>query len=714
MPPFARKHLPWIFVLFVALVPFMGRLANGEVLGPWDQISTMIPGAEPVATERPWDVLQADACLQFYPWRDLVFSSWREFKIPFWNPYQFGGTPLLANSQSAGLYPPHILAGILHLSTPVAMNLLAALHLFIAGWGVSRLAMALGAGKWSATVGGALFASSPFMFAWASLPSVISTVAWIPWVLLAVTRMFQPDSGLRPAAWGSICVGMMVFAGHLQFAFYGFLAAGILAVVEAVRTRRWMGLAKCAAAVAIGLGIAFVQLKPVLEYSQESHRRAPASAEGYKAYLGGALSSQEYPGLLNPNLYGDPRSKIDVLPFKDVMGFWPMYTRPGANFAENAVGLSGPILGGLLLWLGLRKQRMAKTAGIGVIGIVGVLGAMGTPILSVLYFGVPGFSATGSPSRMGVLWVLASAVLAGLGYGPLRRRLNHAGAKQRLAIGLGIALVVVAMGIRQVGEFGLSVGFGLVPILLMALFIGALLLKRPLRVPSLLALGVAWAGISSSTLVFGTPPRSSVQTNGERVAFFNNRWNLYAIPHATMPGNLASLYRVQDIAGYDSLVSKSVVEHLSAIDRGSPTPPENGNMMLVKLDADENQLIDAGVTKVYERTAQGVEERSLPGLPLAQPNQGNATFKIVDLNTIQIQHSGATELIVRERFRPGWSATAGGKPVTIEKHGIWLLVSGIPTGSNQITLRYSPPGFSTYLGVSAVCLLLAAVGLKVK
>lgn len=95
-------------------IPFLWVLLQGHTLGPWDQVGPMasLTGQRAEST-KAWDVLQADACLQFYPWRDLVFESWGAGRVPFWNPYSLCGTPLLANSQSGGFYPPHIVWGIL-------------------------------------------------------------------------------------------------------------------------------------------------------------------------------------------------------------------------------------------------------------------------------------------------------------------------------------------------------------------------------------------------------------------------------------------------------------------------------------------------------------------------------------------------------------------------------------------------------------------------
>jgi hypothetical protein len=164
----------------------------GKALGPFDQIRAMAPWNGP-APEQPWDVLQADGVLQFYPWRDLVLQAWGSGTMPFWNPYELAGYPLLANSQSAALYPPHILFGILHVPTPVAITLLAWFHLAWAGLGAYFLARKIGASQTGGLVAGLSFSLSPFMVAWTGLPSVPSTVSWIPWIVGLTISLFRGE-----------------------------------------------------------------------------------------------------------------------------------------------------------------------------------------------------------------------------------------------------------------------------------------------------------------------------------------------------------------------------------------------------------------------------------------------------------------------------------------------------------------------------------------
>jgi len=113
-----------VLLLVVAFIPYASALFTGQNLGPTEHIQTMVTPDAP-KPDYGWDILQADGLLQFLPWRDLVFDSWRHGEAPILNPYQLAGQPLTANSQSGGFYPPHILLGLAHVPTGWAMTLLA-------------------------------------------------------------------------------------------------------------------------------------------------------------------------------------------------------------------------------------------------------------------------------------------------------------------------------------------------------------------------------------------------------------------------------------------------------------------------------------------------------------------------------------------------------------------------------------------------------------
>src|SRR3989344_5254655 len=53
--------------------------------------------------------LITDPVRQIFPWKKQVIDSFKKNELPLWNPYNFSGTPLLANFQSGAFYPFNLL-----------------------------------------------------------------------------------------------------------------------------------------------------------------------------------------------------------------------------------------------------------------------------------------------------------------------------------------------------------------------------------------------------------------------------------------------------------------------------------------------------------------------------------------------------------------------------------------------------------------------------
>src|SRR5437879_7777441 len=79
---------------------------------------------------------------EYYSWRHYARERIRAGEVPLWNPYELGGNVLLANSQSAVLYPPNLLLYLLPL--PIGINLVTALHTLLTGLMMLGMLRALG------------------------------------------------------------------------------------------------------------------------------------------------------------------------------------------------------------------------------------------------------------------------------------------------------------------------------------------------------------------------------------------------------------------------------------------------------------------------------------------------------------------------------------------------------------------------------------------
>ncbi len=720
-----KRNWPVLLLLIVTVIPVWKAVFAGEAIGPWDHIRHFAPfnGPKP---ETPWDVLQADGALQFYGWRDLVFESWRHGEVPVWNPYQLGGMPLMGNSQSGALYPPHILMGVLHVPTPLAMGLLAWFHLFWAGLGVYMLTRRLGASQTGAAIGGVAFGLSPFMLAWTALPSVPTTVSWIPWLMWAIHWLCDAkEREVFPRLLGASAIfTCFLLAGHLQFIAYGVFAVILFAIFCAVKARvsgdaqprmgMWLFLP--ALSLIFGAMLAIDQIGAVRSATETSHRKNVPTEEGYQAYLGGALKPAMLGQQLVPNVNGLPTKFSSSV--EGLSEYWPGLAFQGANFAEAAMG-QGPwiwalaVVGAMALW---RRKQFGFLG----IGVLGVALAFGTPLNRLLYFFVPGWSGSGSPGRAGVLIVLALACLAAFSWEEIA---GEAKRPRTLAVIAGLGAFVVAVFIAMQGgnaapegvdasAFSAYVRASMQSQLPMALLGVTLTLVLVCFIPKLkeragqaVIAGVALAGLAGWGFVVRTgEPIHQGETqfdSSKRYAFVNEPWGLLETAPALLPPNLATILRVQDAAGYDSLLDKDTVARMKDINGQDSAPLANGNIMFVKPRFDPKKLAEMGVTEVWSRiplaqmgepfeTAEGYVKYKLQGPGLAFTPQGPATAEWVSPNQLKVTAQGPGRLTMKipyGRWSLGKSDLQQYEVKSADGLGDWVGID-LPGGEHTVTLTH--------------------------
>nr|MBP8974616.1 hypothetical protein [Anaerolineae bacterium] len=245
--------------------------------------------------------------LQFYPWREFAFAELRAGRLPAWNPYLGAGAPLLANYQTAIFYPPNWL--MLVLPGPLAMSLLALAHVLWAALGTWRLGGALGMTPFGRGISALSYALGGYLIARLGSFPTHNAAAWLPWVFWLAHRVLTRRTW-RDAGALALAVGLLLLAGHAQTAWYGLLGAGAYALWRALwadrrasRRARARGLALAGLGVALGAGIAAVQLIPTAEYLRQSDR---AGGLDYAALTNLSYHPARLLTLLMPHFFGTP------------------------------------------------------------------------------------------------------------------------------------------------------------------------------------------------------------------------------------------------------------------------------------------------------------------------------------------------------------------------------------------------------------------------
>jgi hypothetical protein len=343
--------------------------------------------------------------LQFYPWHEFAKQTILSGYLPLWNPWVGMGAPLLANAQSALLYPPNWL--LLILPADYGQGLLLVGHLLWAGIGMVKLSGSLGIGRLGRAVAGLAFMLGGYLAARSWFLTVNASVAWLPWIILAGESAVRQRRGILSAPLtAALCLQWL--AGHWQTAWYtwlilcGWMVARALALRSGWRQTLTVGLRLLSASLlAFALGAA--QFLPTLEYWWASQRAGGADPAAALAY---SFWPWHWVTLIASNFFGNPARG-------DYWGY--------ANFWEDAlyVGLLPLALAGVAVVCRIRRRGISDFPYgylLLAMGLAAVLG-MGswTPVFPFLFSHIPTFNLFQAPARIMIGFVFALCLLAAAG-----------------------------------------------------------------------------------------------------------------------------------------------------------------------------------------------------------------------------------------------------------------------------------------------------------
>ncbi|HEY4002472.1 MAG TPA: hypothetical protein VGO93_26610, partial [Candidatus Xenobia bacterium] len=319
----------------------------------------------------------------FIPWRQMQYGL---PGLSLWNPFEFAGMPMLADTQKQLLYPPNWIFSWVQATT--AMDWYLALHVGLSATFTYRWLRLLELSRSACVVGGLTFSLSAFSVLHLSQLPVAAGTCWLPAGWLSIERLAQ-HPGRREQALAALYGALALLAGSPQILFisaWGWLAYAV-----------WRGALRPLLATALAaVMVALPQLLASAEMLPWLLRAGPRTM-GFV----GAGSLPPWRGgwsLLSPYAFVNPAVHPD-----------PSYT-----FHETTVYLG--LVGLLLMVSSLASEHRQRTLWLGVLGVSFLLslGAY-TPIYSWLADWVPGFSMFRVPSRWMLLGSGAAAALTAFG-----------------------------------------------------------------------------------------------------------------------------------------------------------------------------------------------------------------------------------------------------------------------------------------------------------
>jgi len=380
------------------------------------------------ATTMMWDINE------FYvPAHRAVWREFRDGHAPWWTPNVYAGDSTLGAGQYGVFYPLHAIYGFFDATTAHRWWFMS--HLWLASGTMFAWSRHRWASNPAAIVAGSAYALSGFFILHLKFTPFLIVAAWLPLVFLGIDLVRERWTTLR-AATVAVPLALVALAGHPQMLYYSGLGLATYVVVTAMfepGSRRWVG--RVAGALSLGLGLAAVQLLPLLRFSSISVRTELTTDQAFEL-------SAERRHLLTfpfPHLFGGA----------DGVAFHAPWT--GGLQYEEVGQFAGATIVVLAIYALTRLWRVSAVRALFAVGLVGILVMLAdaTPLGDPIYNFLPLADRFRVWARASLLPNIALAMLAGAGVQQLALARRTAVAWFAGAVG---ALTAVAVAIPHIGS----------------------------------------------------------------------------------------------------------------------------------------------------------------------------------------------------------------------------------------------------------------------
>ncbi len=740
--------------LLLAILPlvFTGRaVLTGQLYGPADLYFSGDPWkrlAEARTVGAPQNPILSDLAFANLPWRAAVREAAANGRVPLWNRFVLGGTPLLGAAQ-AGVFHPSTALG-LWLPLALSWTFSCTFTLFLALLAAFVFFRDHDLGEPAALVGAAAWGFSTYLLFWNGW-SVGPSTATFPLLALGLRRLARaPGRGGLALTAAALCLSL--FGGHPESSFHA-AAAGAAYFLWELAGRPRTAARAIAGAAGAGLLAFFLcgpQLFPLLEVLPHTaeYRARQRSLETGAARQ--AVTLRESAARLVP----------DVLPFAHGI-YGRSRVEDRADGSGMPLGYAGAVLFPLAaLSFGASRPRRGRVAFLAFY-LAGLAYGASAPGLMDLTSRLPGF-ALALNYRLVFLAGFGLAGLAALG----TEALSETGAGRRLAIASAAAAMIlaglVAAARPVLASRGLESAFvrrealaEIVPLALLALA-AAGSRRRPAALANAALACLVVQRFFEMRGVYPTLPPTSLAPSLPTLAALplgSEPARIVATADAFRP-NAAALYRIEDVRGYESVIldrfsdtfplwSKTQPASFNRVDDlsapllrflnaryalGSPDEPvpagwlEQARGPELAIFANPRALPRAFVPRTLRTARDPIsamasvsdfgETAILDGDEEGSRRNGEAALRVRETGPdLVVSVAAASRALVVTSIPdwPGWVAAAGGEPIaTITVNhafvGFW-----IAPGTRTVRLEYRPRSWPIGEAAFLAGLALAAV-----
>lgn len=654
----------------------------------------------------------------------VIGGQWRQGHLPLWNPYFFGGTPLLAAQQGAAFYPLSIPLWLL-LPPWAAMGYSNLLHLALSGLGIFLFLRSLKLHPLACTLGSLVVAFGGYSMSHLGHMGLIRLLPWIGFACWGF-HAWCVTGRRRHLVTLYLATALIALSGYPQAVVYGLMLIGTFVLFgPAARLRtRAVGLV----VMVLGIGAASVQWLTALPLWISDEYVRPGVGM-FDVLMGLSFHPAYVATLLFPN------------------------ARAG-TFAEM-VGYVG--VAPLMLCIMSATQRVNHEGArirrfFAIWAAVALVLSFGqfVPGLSTAVFEIPVFGSLGVPSRHLQEFTFAMAVVGAFGLDGVINRYRRRTLSR--AVLLTVAVLACALGVMAWRTSFTDLSPGLIwpeskvllgSVIVIALSAGLIAAIRRFNPP------VAVIGLLALTLVdlltFGLPIYShslaspdfytQVPESAEAIRRHNGNRGPFRLvsfevtgsqddrdfAKAMLAANHNAAYGLESISGQDGLMLRRVLERFN----GDVPPWGFVPLQAVNGDRFRWALNIYGVRYLVVRTADAAQlarfydlvfqsdqvsvftnRAALPRLfaTTEAPVDSIAPHPLLDSESIQLlpRHAGRIaadvdfaadrHLIHSTSYATGWHATIDGAETTVLPAARFLQTVSVPSGRHHVEMWYEPPG----------------------
>jgi hypothetical protein len=629
--------------------------------------------------------------------------------LPWWNPYEATGMPLLGETQAAALFPPTLLTAFSNgqLYEHILFELVAGICTY-------RLLRRLDLAR-SAAIAGAIAFALNGKFAWFA-DAGVNPLPLLPMLLLGIERAFAATRDGRRGGWRLIALAgaLSIYAGFPEVAYVDTLMAvcwvgwrcGCLE-----RRQRRPFAAKVALGAAAGTLLAAPMLLAMGTYLTHAALGVHSGTQLGRAHL----RPSALPQLLMPYVYGqvntNPRASIWIM----VGGYI------SALLALLAVlGLVAPGRRGLkLVLLGWTLLVFARIYGEPpVLGhVLGVLPGMsriqffrygtGTLELPVILLAALGLDDVARAPRYrrvlaGALALIGLVAAAALYARPVAHSLGTTFEHRaffRISVAWGALSVAAAAAValvRHARVRGVSLAL-LVAVETVALF----------AVPEFSAPRAASVDLSPVTYLRRHVGEGRFYTLGPIAPDYGSYFGLGSIAVDDFPPKDYAVYvhkRLDPVVAFTGFRAKGRPSALQELMRhldgyrsvGVRYVLTSAKQSLPQSQSTFRLVFSSSTTRIYQ-LAGAAPYFEAPGCQVTSSARQSAL----------VACPRPTVLIRRETWLNGWSARVDGKPTPIHRVDGLFQAIAVPAGRHRITFSFTPPGMGwAGIGLLVGCALM--------